>query len=104
MLVIKNLKTEKLYIKDLFGLDELGLPIRYMFIPETEIVSYSENMQLATPEGSFELIVRESPDASTNVAVGDPAIDFVKSLAGKAWGVFTGGIGGEGIDIIDSQE
>ena len=52
---------------------ELGLPVRYMYIPEVEVVSYAESMELdEKSERTFELIVRQSVKNSQYVRVGDP--------------------------------
>lgn len=73
------------YAKDLLGLSTLGFPVKYMYVPEVEIISYSEDIKLLTPGGKFELILRESSDGE--VEIGD-ALSLSGDLLGKVfnWG------------------
>ena len=61
--------------------------LRYMYIPEVELVSYSEEMNLAESEGRFEVLLKQSFKREQYVEVGDPL-----SLGKKGLGKLIGGI------------
>ena len=63
--IIKN------WTESLLGV-ELEAPLRYMYIPEVELVSYSEEMNLAESEGRFEVLLKQSFKREQYVEVGDP--------------------------------
>ena len=78
--IIKN------WTESLLGV-ELEAPLRYMYIPEVELVSYSEEMNLAESEGRFEVLLKQSFKREQYVEVGDPL-----SLGKKGLGKLIGGI------------
>ncbi|WP_299266145.1 hypothetical protein [uncultured Leptotrichia sp.] len=78
--IIKN------WTESLLGV-ELEVPLRYMYIPEVELVSYSEEMNLAESEGRFEVLLKQSFKREQYVEVGDPL-----SLGKKGLGKLIGGI------------
>ncbi|WP_369714995.1 hypothetical protein [Leptotrichia alba] len=51
------METRKEWVESLLGI-ELEVPLRY--IPEVELVSYSESMELSESEGRFELLLKQS--------------------------------------------
>ena len=78
--IIKN------WTENLLGV-ELEVPLRYMYIPEVELVSYSEEMNLAESEGRFGVLLKQSFKREQYVEVGDPL-----SLGKKGLGKLIGGI------------
>ena len=78
--IIKN------WTENLLGV-ELEVPLRYMYIPEVELVSYSEEMNLAESEERFEVLLKQSFKREQYVEVGDPL-----SLGKKRLGKLIGGI------------
>ena len=78
--IIKN------WTESLLGV-ELEAPLRYMYIPEVELVSYSEEMNLAESEGRFEVLLKQSFKREQYVEIGDPL-----SLGKKGLGKLIGGI------------
>ena len=78
--IIKN------WTENLLGV-ELEGPLRYMYIPEVELVSYSEEMNLAESEERFEVLLKQSFKREQYVEVGDPL-----SLGKKGLGKLIGGI------------
>ena len=66
---------------------ELEVPLRYMYIPEVKLVSYSEEMNLSESEGRFEVLLKQSFKREQYVEVGDPL-----SLGKKGLGKLIGGI------------
>jgi len=78
--IIKN------WTESLLGV-ELEAPLRYMYIPKVELVSYSEEMNLAESEGRFEVLLKQSFKREQYVEVGDPL-----SLGKKQLGKLIGGI------------
>ena len=79
-------KIIKNWTESLLGV-ELEVPLRYMYIPEVELVSYSEEMNLAESEGRFEVLLKQSFKREQYVEVGDPL-----SLGKKGLGKLIGGI------------
>ena len=63
--IIKN------WTESLLGV-ELEVPLRYMYVPEVELVSYSESMDLSESEGRFEVLLKQSFKRKQYVEVGDP--------------------------------
>lgn len=82
--LVKEIK--KNWTESLLGI-ELDMPLRYMYIPEVELVSYSETMNLSESEGRFELLLKQSFKRKRYVEVGDPT-----SLGMKQVGKLIGGI------------
>ena len=78
--IIKN------WTENLLGV-ELEAPLRYMYIPEVELVLYSEEMNLAESERRFEVLLKQSFKREQYVEVGDPL-----SLGKKGLGKLIGGI------------
>ena len=79
-------KIIKNWTESLLGV-ELEVPLRYMYIPEVELVSYSEEMNLSESEGRFEVLLKQSFKREQYVEVGDPL-----SLGKKGLGKLIGGI------------
>ena len=67
----KEQEDLKNWTESLLGV-ELEVPLRYMYIPEVELVSYSEEMNLAESEGRFEVLLKQSFKREQYVEVGDP--------------------------------
>ena len=82
----KEQEDLKNWTESLLGV-ELEVPLRYMYIPEVELVSYSEEMNLAESEGRFEVLLKQSFKREQYVEVGDPL-----SLGKKGLGKLIGGI------------
>ena len=82
----KEQEDIKNWTESLLGI-ELDMPLRYMYIPEVELVSYSETMNLSESEGRFELLLKQSFKRKQYVEVGDPT-----SLGMKQVGKLIGGI------------
>ncbi len=62
---------------------ELGLPFRYMYIPEVEILKYMEKFQLdEKTEGTFEVLLKQSYVREQYVEVGD-ALSLARRAAGN---------------------
>ena len=60
------------FAESVFGVS-FGIPVRYVRIPEVEVVSYNEKLILSeSSEGEFELVVKQSPNSVNRVEVGDP--------------------------------
>ena len=67
-----NLESPKEFAESVFGVS-FGIPVRYVRIPEVEVVSYNEKLILSeSSEGEFELVVKQSPNSVNRVEVGDP--------------------------------
>ena len=67
-----NLESPKEFAESIFGVS-FGIPVRYVRIPEVEVVSYNEKLILSeSSEGEFELVVKQSPNSVNRVEVGDP--------------------------------
>ena len=65
-----NIKKE--WAESLIGIKE-GIPLRYMYVPEVEIVSYSEVAELGEKAGGkFEIIVKQVIRDGKYATVGDP--------------------------------
>ena len=82
----KEQEDLKNWTESLLGV-ELEVPLRYMYIPEVELVSYSEEMNLSESEGRFEVLLKQSFKREQYVEVGDPL-----SLGKKGLGKLIGGI------------
>ena len=62
---------------------ELGLPFRYMYIPEVEILKYMEKFQLhEKTEVTFEVLLKQSYVREQYVEVGD-ALSLARRAAGN---------------------
>lgn len=78
----KNNESIKEWMGSLLGI-ELGLPFRYMYIPEVEILKYMEKFQLdEKTEGTFEVLLKQSYVREQYVEVGD-ALSLVRRAAGN---------------------
>ena len=67
-----NLESPKEFAESVFGVS-FGIPVRYVRIPEVEVVSYNEKLILSeSSEGEFEIVVKQSPNSVNRVEVGDP--------------------------------
>ena len=67
-----NLESPKEFAESVFGVS-LGIPVRYMQIPEVEVVSCNEKLILSeSSEEELELVVKQSPNSVNRVEVGDP--------------------------------
>ena len=63
---------KKEWAESLIGIKE-GIPLRYMYVPEVEIVSYSEVAELSEKAGGkFEIIVKQVIRDGKYATVGDP--------------------------------
>jgi len=86
---------KKEWAESLIGIKE-GIPLRYMYVPEVEIVSYSEELS-EKAGGKFEIIVKQIIRNGQYAKVGDPISLGIKEIGkvtdkiGKIIGV--GGIG-----------
>ncbi|WP_026749602.1 hypothetical protein [Leptotrichia trevisanii] len=67
----KEQEDLKNWTESLLGI-ELDMPLRYMYVPEVELVSYSESMDLSESEGRFEVLLKQSFKRKQYVEVGDP--------------------------------
>lgn len=84
----REMETRKEWIESLIGI-KTGIPLRYMYIPEVEIISYSEAVNLGEKsEGTFEIIVKQIIRNGQYAKVGDPI-----SLGLKGIGKVTDKIG-----------
>ena len=88
---------KKEWAESLIGIKE-RIPLRYMYVPEVEIVSYSEVAELSEKAGGkFEIIVKQIIRNGQYAKVGDPISLGIKEIGkvtdkiGKIIGV--GGIG-----------
>ena len=88
--IIKN------WTESLLGI-ELDMPLRYMYVPEVELVSYSESMDLSESEGRFEVLLKQSFKRKQYVEAGDPTSlglkqggKLIESI-GKIFGVCSDG-------------
>ena len=78
----KNHESIKEWMGSLLGI-ELGLPFRYMYIPEVEILKYMEKFQLdEKTEGTFEVLLKQSYVREQYVEVGD-ALSLARRAAGN---------------------
>ena len=97
----KEQEDLKNWTESLLGV-ELEAPLRYMYIPKVELVSYSEEMNLAESEGRFEVLLKQSFKREQYVEVGDPL-----SLGKKQLGKLIGGISkifGDGTNKAKGEE
>ena len=67
----REMETRKEWAESLIGI-KTGIPLRYMYVPEVELVSYSESMDLSESEGRFEVLLKQSFKRKQYVEVGDP--------------------------------
>lgn len=67
----KEQEDLKNWTESLLGI-ELDMPLRYMYVPEVELVSYSESMDLSESEGRFEVLLKQSFKRKQYVEVGNP--------------------------------
>ena len=95
----RELETRKEWVESLIGI-KTGIPLRYMYVPEVELVSYSESMDLSESEGRFEVLLKQSFKRKQYVEVGDPTSlglkqggKLIESI-GKIFGVGSDGKGG----------
>ena len=74
----------KQWTESLLGI-ELGVPFRFMYVPEVEILKYSETYELTEKsEGRFEILLKQSLAREQYVEVGS-AITLAKKGAMKVW-------------------
>jgi len=82
------------FAESVFGVS-FGIPVRYVRIPEVEVVSYNEKLILSeSSEGTFELIVKQSANSVNRVEVGDP-IYFLEKQFKNVLSDSVSSIGGE---------
>ncbi|BBM44216.1 hypothetical protein [Leptotrichia trevisanii] len=92
-----NLESPKEFAESVFGVS-FGIPVRYVRIPEVEVVSYNEKLILSeSSEGEFELVVKQSPNSVNRVEVGDPIYFLGKQFKNVLSDSIPNGSGGEGI-------
>ena len=61
------------------------IPVRYIHIPEVNLLSYSETLSLSEKsEGKFEIILEQVTDNAKFVEAGDP-ISFFKNRVADLW-------------------
>ena len=97
-----EMEKRKKWAESLIGIKE-GIPLRYMYVPEVEIVSYSEVAELSEKAGGkFEIIVKQIIRDGKYATVGDPislglrGIGRIKDEIGK----IIKGVGGKKDGII----
>ncbi|WP_315345426.1 hypothetical protein [Leptotrichia wadei] len=74
----------KQWTESLLGI-ELGVPFRFMYVPEVEILKYLETYELTEKsEGRFEILLKQSLAREQYVEVGS-AITLAKKGAMKVW-------------------
>ena len=62
-----------------------GIPVRYIHIPEVNLLSYSETLSLSEKsEGKFEIILEQVTDNARFVEAGDP-ISFFRNRVMDVW-------------------
>lgn len=93
----RELETRKEWAESLIGI-KTGIPLRYMYVPEVKVISYSETVNLSEKsEGTFEIVVKQIIRNGQYAKVGDPISLGIKGIGkvtdkiGKIIGV--GGIG-----------
>ncbi|WP_314392055.1 hypothetical protein [Leptotrichia shahii] len=93
----REMETRKEWAESLIGI-KTGIPLRYMYVPEVEVISYSETVNLSEKsEGTFEIVVKQIIRNGQYAKVGDPISLGIKGIGkvtdkiGKIIGV--GGIG-----------
>ena len=93
----REMETRKEWAESLIGI-KTGIPLRYMYVPEVEVISYSETVNLSEKsEGTFEIVVKQIIRNGQYAKVGDPISLGIKEIGkvtdkiGKIIGV--GGIG-----------
>ena len=92
-----NLESPKEFAESVFGVS-FGIPVRYVRIPEVEVVSYNEKLILSeSSEGEFELVVKQSPNSVNRVEVGDPIYFLEKQFKNVLSDSVPSGKGGEGV-------
>lgn len=68
----RELERRKEWAESLIGI-KTGIPLRYMYVPEVEVISYSETVNLGEKsEGAFEIIVKQIIREGKYATVGDP--------------------------------
>ena len=101
----KERQNIKQWTEELLGI-ELGLPVRYMHIPEVELLGYNEIMKISEKtEGTFEIYFQHLTKNGEYVEVGDP-LTFMMEKAGNLWelaGKIVGGNKGKGGDGFESN-
>ena len=101
----KERQNIKQWTEELLGI-ELGLPVRYMHIPEVELLGYNEIMKISEKtEGTFEIYFQHLTKNGEYVEVGDP-LSFMMEKAGNLWelaGKIVGGDKGKGGDGFESN-
>jgi len=76
----RELETRKEWAESLIGI-KTGIPLRYMYVPEVEIVSYSEVAELGEKAGGkFEIIVKQVIRDGKYATVGDPVSLGMKGI------------------------
>ena len=80
----KEQRDIKEWMEELIGI-EFGIPVRYIHIPEVNLLSYSETLSLSEKsEGKFEIILEQVTDNAKFVEAGDP-ISFFKNRVADLW-------------------
>ncbi|WP_146995879.1 hypothetical protein [Leptotrichia trevisanii] len=80
----KEQRDIKEWTEELIGI-EFGIPVRYIHIPEVNLLSYSETLSLSEKsEGKFEIILEQVTDNAKFVEAGDP-ISFFKNRVTDLW-------------------
>ena len=80
----KEQRDIKEWMEELIGI-EFGIPVRYIHIPEVNLLSYSETLSLSEKsEGKFEIILEQVTDNAKFVEAGDP-ISFFKNRVMDLW-------------------
>ena len=93
-----NLESPKEFAESVFGVS-FGIPVRYVRIPEVEVVSYNEKLILSeSSEGEFELVVKQSPNSVNRVEVGDPIYFLEKQFKNVLSDSVPSGKGGQSED------
>lgn len=89
----KEKKNIKRWTEELLGI-ELGLPVRYMHIPEVELLGYNEILKISEKtEGTFEIYFQHLTKNGEYVEVGDP-VSFMMQKAGDLWDIASKIVGG----------
>ena len=76
----RELETRKEWAESLIGI-KTGIPLRYMYVPEVEVISYSETVNLSEKsEGTFEIVVKQIIRNGQYAKVGDPISLGIKGI------------------------
>lgn len=98
----KEKKNIKRWTEELLGI-ELGLPVRYMYIPEVELLGYNEILKISEEtEGTFEIYFQHLTKNGEYVEVGDP-VSFMMQKAGDLWDIASKIVGGNGGETNDQK-